>query len=64
MNNFISTALIFFTLLLMLFLHVLDPLSDVSAYVVAEQMLRFMLVIFIKDIVTLGVYTIRKDTTL
>ena len=63
MNNFISTLLIYFTLLIMLFLHVLDPFSDVEAYVVAEQMLRFMLVIFLKDIVTLGVYTFRKDTT-
>jgi len=61
MNNLISSLLMAFTLLFMLFLHVLDPIGDVSAYEVAEQMLRYILVIIIKDIVTCGVYNIRKD---
>jgi len=64
MNNIISTVLVAITLLLMLLVHVINPISDVTPYHVAQQVLRFILIVILKDIVTLGVYLLRKDTTL
>lgn len=60
MNNIISTVLVTITLLLMLLVHVLDPISDVTPYDVAQQVLRYLLIVILKDIVTLGVHLIRK----
>jgi hypothetical protein len=60
MNSIISTLLMSFTLLFMLFLHVLDPISDVPVYDVAEKTAHFIIILILKDIIQYGVYQMRR----